>query len=245
MAASLLVGLVSKRPNNVSTDCWALSSIASIDCCYVCTLYSYSQIIIRERPVVTISNEGGTMVQSPGQPHIITPWRLTCPLVCPWHCLSPLTISPICLSQPQKGYVCLRVLLVLILTIDKAPRLSISIVIWILSSDTVCHLIRFVSSTNSIQIVRRQCCLLDNVVDNSGPQVYGTTGASYGAPSSGYGAPSSSYAAPSSSYGSRSNYDYQVNRKKFLGTVSKSISVNQRKYFVHWNRNIRFSLCLY
>ena len=37
--------------------------------------------------------------------------------------------------------------------VDKAPRLSISIVIWILSSDI------FVSSTNSIQIVRRQCCL--------------------------------------------------------------------------------------
>ena len=36
--------------------------------------------------------------------------------------------------------------------IDKAPRLSISIVIWILSSDTA-------SSTNSIQKVRRQCCL--------------------------------------------------------------------------------------
>ena len=36
--------------------------------------------------------------------------------------------------------------------LDKAPRLSISIVIWILSS-------LFVSSTNSIQIVRRQCCL--------------------------------------------------------------------------------------
>ena len=140
MAASLLVGLLSLRPNNVSTDCWALSSIASIDCCYVCTLYSYSQIIIRGRPVVTISNEGGTMVQSPGQPHIITPWRLTCPLVCPWHCLSPPTISPICLSQPQKGLVCLRFMLVLILTIDKAPCLSISIVIWILSYDTIFRL---------------------------------------------------------------------------------------------------------
>ena len=118
MAASLLGGLVSLRPNNVSTDCWALSSIASIDCCYVCTLYSYSQIIIRGRPVVTISNEGGTMVQSPGQPHIITPWRLTCPLVCPWHCLSPPTISPICLSQPQKGHVYLRFLLVLTTYLD-------------------------------------------------------------------------------------------------------------------------------
>ena len=117
-------------------------------------------------------------------------------------------------SATKKGHLYLCFLLVLILTIDKAPRLSISIVIWILSSDTVCHLILFVSSTNSIQIVRRQCCLLDNVVDNSGPQVYGTTGASYGAPSSGYGAPSSSYAAPSSSYGSRSNYDYQVNRNE-------------------------------
>ena len=39
--------------------------------------------------------------------------------------------------------------------LDKAPRLSISIVICILSSDTL-----FVSSTNSIQIVRRQCCLI-------------------------------------------------------------------------------------
>ena len=39
--------------------------------------------------------------------------------------------------------------------LDKAPRLSISIVIWILSSDTL-----FVSSTNSIQIVRRQYCLV-------------------------------------------------------------------------------------
>ena len=39
--------------------------------------------------------------------------------------------------------------------VDKAPRLSISIDIWILSSDTSL----FVSSTNSIQIVRRQCCL--------------------------------------------------------------------------------------
>ena len=38
--------------------------------------------------------------------------------------------------------------------LDKAPRPSISNVIWILSSDTL-----FVSSTNSIQIVRRQCCL--------------------------------------------------------------------------------------
>ena len=38
---------------------------------------------------------------------------------------------------------------------DKAPRLSISIVVWILSSETAL----FVSSTNSIQIVRRQCCL--------------------------------------------------------------------------------------
>ena len=37
--------------------------------------------------------------------------------------------------------------------LDKASRLSISIVIWILSSDTIA------SSTNSIQIVRRQCCL--------------------------------------------------------------------------------------
>ena len=36
--------------------------------------------------------------------------------------------------------------------LDQAPQLSISIVIWILSS-------LFVSSTNSIQIVRRQCCL--------------------------------------------------------------------------------------
>ena len=39
--------------------------------------------------------------------------------------------------------------------LDKAPALSISIVIWILSSDTTL----FVSSTNSLQIVRRQCCL--------------------------------------------------------------------------------------
>ena len=39
--------------------------------------------------------------------------------------------------------------------LDKAPRLSISIVIWILSSDTL-----FASSTNSVQIVRRQCCLV-------------------------------------------------------------------------------------
>ena len=39
--------------------------------------------------------------------------------------------------------------------VDKAPRLSISIDIWILSPDTL-----FVSSTNSIQIVRRQCCLV-------------------------------------------------------------------------------------
>ena len=108
-----------------------------------------------------------------------------------------------------------------------------------------CHLILSFGSTNAIQIVRRQWCLLDNVVDNSGPQVYGTTGASYGAPSSGYGAPSSSYAAPSSSYGSRSNYDYQVNRQEFCVTVSWSISVHLRKYFVQWNRNIRFSLCLY
>ena len=37
--------------------------------------------------------------------------------------------------------------------IDKAPRLSITIVIWILSSDTL-----FVTPTNSIQIVRRQWC---------------------------------------------------------------------------------------
>ena len=37
--------------------------------------------------------------------------------------------------------------------LDKAPRLSISIVIWILSSDTD-------SSNNFIQIVRRQCCLV-------------------------------------------------------------------------------------
>ena len=36
--------------------------------------------------------------------------------------------------------------------LDKAPRLSIRKDIWILLSDTV-------SSTNSLQIVRRQCCL--------------------------------------------------------------------------------------
>ena len=39
--------------------------------------------------------------------------------------------------------------------VGKAPRLSISIVIWILSFDTL-----FLSSTDSIHIVRRQCCLL-------------------------------------------------------------------------------------
>ena len=47
--------------------------------------------------------------------------------------------------------------------LDKAPRLSISIVIWILSSDTDWYWYwysLFVSSTNSIQIVRRQCCLV-------------------------------------------------------------------------------------
>ena len=42
------------------------------------------------------------------------------------------------------------------LRLVKEPRLSISIVIRILSSDTDTL---FVSSTNSIQIVRRQCCL--------------------------------------------------------------------------------------
>ena len=158
MAASLLVGLLSLRPNDVSTDCWALSSIAFIDCCYVCTLYSYSQIIIRGRPAVTISNEGGTMVQSPGQPHIITPWRLTCPLVCPWHCLSPPTISPICLGQPQKGHVCLRFLLVLIFTTDKAPRLYISIVIWILSSDTIFRLNQCNRNSEAAMMSTWQCC---------------------------------------------------------------------------------------
>ena len=40
--------------------------------------------------------------------------------------------------------------------LDKALRLSIRIHIWILLSDTI------VSSTNSIQIVRRQCCLGKN-----------------------------------------------------------------------------------
>ena len=45
--------------------------------------------------------------------------------------------------------------------LDKTPRLGISIVIWILSSDTDTDTdTLFVSSTNSIQIVRRQCCLL-------------------------------------------------------------------------------------
>ena len=161
MAASLLGGLVSLRPNNVSTDCWALSSIASIDCCYVCTLYSYSQIIIRGRPVVTISNEGGTMVQSPGQPHIITPWRLTCPLVCPWHCLSPPTISPICLSQPQKGHVYLRFLLVLTTYLDnrQCTCLSISIVIWILSSDTICQLNQFHTNSEATMLCNLWHCL--------------------------------------------------------------------------------------
>ena len=40
------------------------------------------------------------------------------------------------------------------LQLDKVPRLSISIVIWILSSDTICQLNHFF-----LQIVRRQCCL--------------------------------------------------------------------------------------
>ena len=145
MAASLLVGLLSLRPNNVSTDCWALSSIASIDCCYVCTLYSYSQIIIRGRPVVTISNEEGTMVQSPGQPHIITPWRLTF-LLCAHDIayLHPQSLPIAWVSHKKDMYVCVFCsYFLLILTIDKAPCLSISIVIWILSSDTICQLNQF------------------------------------------------------------------------------------------------------
>ena len=189
MAASLLVGLVSKRPNNVSTDCWALSSIASIDCCYVCTLYSYSQIIMRGRPVVTISNEGGTMVQSPGQPHIITPWRLTFPLVCPWHYLSPPTISPICLSQPRKKTY-LRFLFVLILTLLStilAPRYTAQ------------------------QGPHMEPPLLDmgrlrHHTQHHPPPM-----------------------------GREATMTTRWIEKKFLGTVSQRISVNQRKYFVHWN----------
>ena len=50
--------------------------------------------------------------------------------------------------------------------LDKAHRLSISIVIWILSSDTL-----FVSSTNSIQIVRRQCCLREPDIFKGGPVI--------------------------------------------------------------------------
>ena len=42
----------------------------------------------------------------------------------------------------------------------QAPRHSIINVILILSFDTICHLILFVSSTNSLHIVRRQCCLV-------------------------------------------------------------------------------------
>ena len=44
--------------------------------------------------------------------------------------------------------------------IDKAPRPSISDVIWILSSDTICQ-------TNYFQIVRWQCCLTSSEVDSN------------------------------------------------------------------------------
>ena len=79
-------------------------------------------------------------------------------LLCAHDIAYPPTISPICLSQPQKGHVCLRFLLVLILTIDKAPRLSISIVIWILSSDTICRLNQFNTNSEAAMLSTWQCC---------------------------------------------------------------------------------------
>ena len=50
--------------------------------------------------------------------------------------------------------------------VDKAPRLSISIVIWILSSDTVCQL---------NQIVRRQCYLNIPICSYEGCLLWGAS----------------------------------------------------------------------
>ena len=39
--------------------------------------------------------------------------------------------------------------------VDKAPRLSISIVIWILSSDTICQLNQFITNSEAAMLSRQ------------------------------------------------------------------------------------------
>ena len=49
--------------------------------------------------------------------------------------------------------------------LDKAPRLSISILIWILSSDTICQLNQF--HTNSKAATQRGCCVRGQRLSNN------------------------------------------------------------------------------
>ena len=49
------------------------------------------------------------------------------------------------------------------LRLDKAPRLGISIVIWILSSETICQLIQFNTNSEAAMLSIYDICILNDV----------------------------------------------------------------------------------
>ena len=107
------------------------------------------QIMIRGRPVVTISNEGAQWSNPQDSPTLSPHGGWLVPL-CAHDIayLHPQSLPFAWVSHKKDMYICVFCsYLLLISTIDKAPRLSISIVIWILSSDTICQLNQF--NTNS------------------------------------------------------------------------------------------------
>ena len=73
--------------------------------------------------------------------------------------LHPQSLPFAWVSHKKDMYICVFCsYLLLILTIDKAPRLSISIVIWILSSDTICRLNKFNTNSEAAMLSTWQCC---------------------------------------------------------------------------------------
>ena len=73
--------------------------------------------------------------------------------------LHPQSLPFAWVSHKKDMYICVFCsYLLLILTIDKAPCLSISIVIWILSSDTICRLNQFNTNSEAAMLSTWQCC---------------------------------------------------------------------------------------